>query len=63
VPANTVISLAGLGYVVLNEQPPAGKGQVQVNGLHIVVTTGNTLDLPVGVEIFVAHAEATARAF
>jgi hypothetical protein len=63
VPPNTVISLAGLGYVVLNEQPPAGKGQVQVNGLHIVVTTSNTLNLPVGVEIFIAHADATARAF
>jgi hypothetical protein len=63
VPANTVISLVGLGYVVLNEQPPAEGGTVQVNGLHIVVNAANNLGLPVGAELFLAHAQATASKF
>jgi hypothetical protein len=60
---NTVISVAGLGTVVLNEQPPASKGHIQVNGLHIVVGSSNSYGLPVGAQIFVSHAEATATAF
>jgi hypothetical protein len=63
VPPNTTINLANLGYVVLNEQPPAQKGLIQVNGLHIVVTLANDLNLPVGAEIFVAHADASAPKF
>ncbi len=63
VPANTVISLSGLGYVVLNEQPPAENGTVQVNGLHIVINTANSLGLPIGTELFLAHAQATASKF
>ncbi len=60
VPANTTIALTNLGYVVLNEQPPASDNHIQVNGLHVYVTTANSLGLPVGAEIFLAHAEATA---
>ncbi len=63
VPANTVISLSGLGYVVLNEQPPAAGGTVQVNGLHIIINTANSLNLPIGTELFLAHAQATASKF
>ena len=63
VPANTVISLPGIGSLVLNEQPAASGGSVQVNGLHIIVGETNNLNLPVGTQIFVAHADATASAF
>jgi hypothetical protein len=63
VPPNTVLSLPGIGYVVLNEQPPAVGGHVQVNGLHIVVSLANTLGLGVGTEILVSHADASATAF
>jgi hypothetical protein len=34
-----------------------------VNGLHIVVGSSNSYGLPVGAQIFVSHAEATATAF
>jgi hypothetical protein len=63
VPANTVVSLPGVGYVVVNEQPAPANGQLQVNGLHIVVNVANSLGLPVGVEIFVSHAQASATKF
>jgi len=60
---NTVITLPALGYVVLNEQPPASGGHIQVNGLHIIILSDNSLGLPIGAQIFVAHADATATAF
>jgi hypothetical protein len=48
----------------VNEQiPPKGKvGAMTVNGLHVHVTTANLMNLPVGAEIVVAHATATAEA-
>ena len=52
------------GYVVVNEQsiPAAGKkGVMYVNGLKIVITGANVLGLPVGSQITVARAEATAQ--
>lgn len=52
------------GHVIVNEQkiPAAGKkGVMSVNGLRIVITGSNVLGLPVGSEITVAHAEATAQ--
>lgn len=61
---NTRIDLPLLGYVVLNEQrvPPAAvNGLMQLNGLRVVVTRANAFGLPVGSEIVVAHADATAR--
>lgn len=61
---NTRINLPALGYVIVNERKfpaPAANGLTQVNGLRIVVNTANTLGLPVGSEIVVAHAEANAR--
>ena len=58
---NTKLTLPGIGYVVVNEQiVPASGGRTKVSGIHIVVTTANTLKLPVGAEIIVAHAEAQA---
>jgi hypothetical protein len=63
VPANTSIPLPLLGYVIVNEQtaPAAGHaGPITVNGLHVHITTANALNVPVGSEIIVAHATATA---
>jgi hypothetical protein len=66
VPPNTRIDLAGVGYVIVNEQklPAAGStAKTQVNGLHVFVTQNNTFGLPVGTEIIVAHADSTAVRF
>ena len=60
---NTVITLPLLGYIVLNEQPAPVNGTIQVNGIHVVITLSNVLNLPIGAQIFLAHAEATAAAF
>ena len=34
---------------------------MSVNGLRIVITAANVLNLPVGSQITLAHAEATAQ--
>lgn len=63
VQANKKVTLPGIGYVILNEQivpGPLSNAQTKVNGIHIFVTTINVLGLPVGTEIVVAHADATA---
>lgn len=63
---NTTISLPPIGKVVVNEQiiPTGSGGKTVVNGLHITVTNAlNLLGLPVGTEIVVAHAEASAKKF
>lgn len=56
---NTRINLAGLGYVIVNEQmarTSATSASLTVNAVHVVVTTVNTLNLAVGTNIIVAHA-------
>ena len=63
---NTRLDLPGVGYVVINEQklPASGStSRTQVNGLHVFVTRNNTLGVPVGTEIIVAHADSTAVRF
>jgi hypothetical protein len=61
VPPNTRLTLPGVGYVIVDEQiVPAKGGRTQVNGLHVFVTRSNTLGLPLGSEIVIAHAEAAA---
>jgi hypothetical protein len=61
---NTRLSLPGIGYVIVNEQKvptsPTSTARVQVNGLRIVINKVNALGLPVGTQIIVAHADATA---
>lgn len=64
VPApNTNIALLGIGNVIVNEQIPTGNGTnttgLTVNGLHIFITVGGLLGLPVG-EIIVASARSGA---
>ncbi len=64
VPPNFEVLLPGLGKVVIDEQiVPTPDGGVAVNGLHIFVTTANLLGLPVGSEIIIAHANASAAPF
>lgn len=62
-PPNTTIPLPGIGNVTINEQVISKNGSVNVNGLHIVVSTLNLLGLPVGSELVVAHAAASAAPF
>jgi hypothetical protein len=62
-PPNTSLPLPGIGTVVVNEQIVKTKGNVTVNGLHITVTSPNTLGMPVGSELMVAHANASAKPF
>lgn len=63
VPPNTTLSLPGIGTVVVNEQTVNGNGNVSVNGLHITVSSLNLLGLPVGTDLVVAHASASAAPF
>ena len=62
VPANTIVQLPLLGQVVVNEQtvPAHGSGPTVVNGLHVTITAPNALGAPVGTDIVLAHATATA---
>jgi hypothetical protein len=63
---NTRIDLPGIGYVIVNEQilPTAGStARTQVNGLRVKVNKTNTLGVPVGTQIIVAHADSTAVRF
>jgi hypothetical protein len=58
-PANTQVSLAGFGYVVLNEQSSTSTlttAQLVVNMIHVHITVSNPLGLPVGTEIIVSNA-------
>jgi hypothetical protein len=62
-PPNTKLTLPGIGSVTVNEQTISKDGSVTVNGLHVVVSTFNLLGLPVGSELLVAHASASALPF
>ena len=56
---NTKIDLAGLGYVILNEEITTTKGstaKLVVNMIHVFVTEDNTLKIPKGAQIIVANA-------
>jgi hypothetical protein len=56
---NTKITLAGLGYVVLNEQLGGTEGPMPflvVNGIHVYVTEANAMGIPIGTQYVVAHA-------
>src|SRR5579863_2468333 len=56
---NTKIDLAGLGYVILNEEITTTKGstaKLVVNMIHVFVTEDNVLKIPKGAQIIVADA-------
>ena len=75
-PANTRIDLAGLGFVILNEQfcdndgtlakncadgSVAGHAGLTVRGIRLVATVPNVLGLTPGAEIIVAEAHSDAK--
>ena len=58
-PANTKITLPGLGYVALNEQTSfnsATGASLTVNAIHVSITTANTLGLAPGPSLIVGSA-------
>ncbi len=59
---NTRIELAGLGHVIINEQitktTTRGKS-LTVNGIHVVISQANVLNIEVGTDIIVSHAFST----
>lgn len=63
---NTTVNITGLGYVILNEQKGSlgrQSAKIVVNAIHLVVTTQNSLGLPVGANIIIANATAGAKHF
>jgi hypothetical protein len=64
-PPNTVVPLPMFGRAILNQQriPPDGNGSTSVNGIVIIITKANSLNLPIGSRIVVAHAHARALLF
>lgn len=61
---NKRVTLLGLGYVVFNEQSGSvnalGAAQI-VNALDIHVTQTNLFSIPVGADIIIGHAQASAN--
>jgi hypothetical protein len=58
---NTRIDLAGIGYVILNEQIPSSKHDeagLTVNMIHVYVTAENALGIPKNTQVVLAHAES-----
>jgi len=62
---NTRINLPGFGYVVLREVARGGDGRssasINVNMIKIVITTSNSIGVPVGSQIIVGHANGSYR--
>jgi hypothetical protein len=62
---NTKVTLAGVGYVVLNEQFSNTEGPrafLIVNGIHVYVTEQrNPLGIPVGTQYIVGHATSALQ--
>jgi hypothetical protein len=62
---NTRIVLPGIGFVILNEQMSnvtSTSAHLIVNGIHVHVTEDNSLHLPIGTQVIVAHAESGTMA-
>ncbi len=62
---NTHILLPGIGHVILNEEIAnvgATSASLTVNAIHIKVLQVNSLNLPVGTEVIVAHAQSSTLA-
>jgi hypothetical protein len=58
---NTRIDLQGIGYVILNEQHKrvrSDTASLVVNMIHVVVTQDNSIGVPIGTNIIVAHAQS-----
>ncbi len=66
IPPNTEVPLIGFGRVVLNEQTSSvtsSGASVSVNMIHVYITTRNVLNIPVGTEIIVGHANSSIKPF
>lgn len=64
--ANTRVSLLGLGYVILNEQTSSvnSTGATEtVNAVDIYITQTNAFGIPIGTQIILGHATASAFSF
>jgi hypothetical protein len=64
--ANTRVSLLGLGYVILNEQTSSvnSSGATEtVNAVDIYITQTNVFGIPIGTQIILGHATASAFSF
>lgn len=64
--ANTRVSLLGVGYVILNEQTSSvnSSGATEtVNAVDIYVTQTNLFGIPIGTQIILGHATASAFSF
>ena len=59
---NTKITIPHLGYVIVNEQHNS-VGQTSASAFDLVVTTSNTLGLPVGARIIVGHVSARVSSY
>ena len=60
-PPNTDIALPGFGHVVINEQSSSSShdsADLTVNMIHVYITAQNVLNVPVGSQIIVAHANS-----
>jgi hypothetical protein len=58
---NTTIDLVGLGKIVLNEEITSDrktKAKLAVNMIHIYITQANLLNIQIGTQIIVAHAQS-----
>jgi hypothetical protein len=63
---NTRIDIAGLGYVIVNEQTlkvTSSRASASVNAFDVVVTANNSYGLPIGVHIIIAHADSHVNTF
>ena len=61
--ANTRVSLLGVGYVILNEQTSSvnSSGATEtVNAVDIYITRTNIFGIPIGTQIILGHATASA---
>jgi len=56
---NTRINLAGIGYLVVNEQVKRSYYGLSVTALRLVVNTRNALGVPVGTSVIVSHATSS----
>jgi hypothetical protein len=63
VPNNTRLDIPGFGYIVLKEVVQRGDGvntgSININMIKIVITQANSLNLPVGSQIVVSHADGS----
>jgi len=62
---NTTRAIPGFGHVVLRETKRSGDGvhrsAIEVNMIHLFITRENSMNIPVGSEIIIGHANSAYR--